>query len=240
MKTFARSNLAAGLSLAALALAWTPVHADVISFDLTTANAAVFPPYAGPYATVTINLTSGTSATITFDSLSSGGNIYDFGGNGAVAVNVNASSWTLGTLTATNTGTGFTPGPLSDGGSNNENGFGNFNQTIDSFDGYSHSSTEISFVLTNTSGGTWADAAAVLIANDATHDAVAAAHIFVCAGTLTATTGCDASATALVTGYAAGSGGTTPPTEIPEPDSSSLALLALGLLGAGFWPRRKA
>jgi hypothetical protein len=239
MKTFARSNLAAGLSLAALAVAWTPAHADIISFDLTTANAAIFPPYAGDYVKVTINLTSSTQATITFDSLSNGGKIYDLGANGAVAVNVNATSWTLGSITGTNSGTGFTPGPYSNGGAANENGFGSFNQTIDSFDSYTHSATEISFNLTNTSG-TWADAAHVLIANDATHNALAAAHILVCTGTLSATSGCDASGSALATGYAAGSGGRIPPTEIPEPDSSSLALLALGLLGAGFWPRRKA
>jgi len=72
------------------------------------------------------------------------------------------------------------------------------------------------------------------------NSALAAAHILVCDGTLSATSGCDASGSARVTGYAAGSGGPIPPTDVPEPNSSSLALLALGLLGAGFWPRRKA
>jgi len=235
MKIFAGSNLAASAGFAMLALVATPVHAS-ISFDLNAANIS----NTGPYATVTVNRTDATHATITFQSLSNGGNVYNFGGQGAVAVNVNATGWTIGSFTQTNTGVGFTPGPLSDAGAGNENGFGIFNQTVDSFDGYTHSSTNISFVLTNT-GGTWANDAAVLIQNNPINQAVAAAHIFVCADVIAgAGIGCDASGTASVTGYAAGSGGSSPPTEIPEPNSASIALLALGLLGAGFWTRRKS
>ncbi len=241
MKNFTRSNLVASASLAVLALAGMPAQADLISFNLTTANTGVFPPYAGPYATVSINQTDATHATITFASLSSGSSVYNFGGSGAVAVNVNATTWTIGSFTATNSGiNGFDPGPLSSGGAANENGFGSFNQTVDSFDGYTHSSTNISFVLTNTSG-TWANAAAVLTPNNVTNNAVAAAHVFVCTDVISgAGIGCDQNAGALTTGYAAGSGGSSPPTDIPEPNSASIALLALGLLGAGFWARRKS
>ncbi len=83
MKNFTRSNLVASASLAVLALAGMPAQADLISFNLTTANTGVFPPYAGPYATVSINQTDATHATITFASLSSGSSVYNFGGSGA-------------------------------------------------------------------------------------------------------------------------------------------------------------
>jgi hypothetical protein len=58
------------------------------------------------------------------------------------------ASWTLGAITGSNAGTGFMPGPWSDGGSGNEDGFGVFNQTINSCDGFTHSSDTISFSLT--------------------------------------------------------------------------------------------
>jgi hypothetical protein len=230
MKTFAGSSLAASVAFAALALASVPVQADTTSFDLNGANIA----YPGDYASVTVNRTDSTHATITFQSLSQGGNLYDLGAQGAVAVNVNAASWSLSSINGSNSGTGFTPGPWSNGGAGNENGYGSFNQTIDSFDSYTHSSTTISFILTNTAG-TWSSAGNVLTGNSQGN--LAAAHILVCTVTVG---GCDASGSALKTGYAAGNGGSSQPTEIPEPNSSSLAVLALCLLGAGFWTRRKA
>jgi hypothetical protein len=189
---------------AALLLAAPSAWADIISFDLTAPNLAIA-TFPGPYATVTVDRTDTTHATITFASLNgSGGSCpgagctYLLGDGGSVAVNVNATSWTLGTITGSNSGTGFTPGPWSDGGSGNEDGFGSFNQTINSFDGYTHSSTTISFTLTDTSG-TWASASNVLTPNASSFGAEAAAHIFVCSGTGTAcTTGTDA----LATGFA--------------------------------------
>src|SRR5436190_7485352 len=135
-------------------------RADVISFNLGFGNAALS-GFTGPYAHVVINLTDATHATITFTSLTNSGNIYLLGDGGSVAVNVNATSWGLGSLSAANAGTGFTPGPLSNNGAGNEDGLGSFNQTITSFDGFTHSSDTISFVLTDTSG-TWAGAASVL------------------------------------------------------------------------------
>jgi hypothetical protein len=230
MKLFARSPLAASVTLAALALASTSVVADTTSFLLDTGNPAIS-GFAGPYASVLVNRTDSTHATITFSSLTNGGNVYLLGDGGSVAVNVNASSWTLSGIVGSNAGTGFTPGPWSDGGSGNENGFGSFNQKINSFDGFTSSSDTLSFTLTDTSG-TWSSASNVLAANS--QGALAGAHIFVTSFPANAANG------AIVTGFAAGSGGSSPPTEIPEPNSSSLALLALGLLGAGFWTRRKA
>jgi PEP-CTERM motif len=187
-----------------------PTRADSITFNLTDGNSAIS-GYPGPYASVLVNRTSTTTATITFASLMNSGNIYLFGDGSTVDVNVNAASWTLGTVTGSNSGTGFSPGPFSDGGSQNVDGHGIFNQTIDSFGGYTHSSDTVSFTLSDTAG-TWTSAANVLTANS--HGFLAAAHIFVTEFPA------DASNGALGTGFAAG---------VPEP--GTLGLVALGALG---------
>lgn len=208
-------------SLAALSLlaafSSAPAHA-VFSFDLVSPNTAIS-PYAGPYVTVNVSLINSTTANVTFTSLTNSGNIYLMGAAGAVGVNVDAASWTLGTITGSNAGTGFTPGTYSDGGAGNENGFGSFNQRIDSFDGFTHSADTISFSLTNTSG-TWASDAAVLAPNSG--GSLAAAHILV------TTSPADASNTALATGYVA---------SVPEADTYAMLLAGLGLVG--FATRRK-
>jgi hypothetical protein len=206
----------------ALAVLCTPSFADT-TFDLTTGNSAIS-GFAGPYASVDVHLDSSTMATITFTSDIVGGNIYLLGDGGTVGVNVDATTWTLGTITGSNAGTGFTPGPWSDGGAGNEDGFGSFNQTINSFDGFTHSSDMISFLLTNTSG-TWASSDSVLIANSEGNRA--AAHIFVTSSPA------DASNGALATGFASEGAVTT----TPEP--ASLTLLGLGLIGVPFLRRRK-
>jgi hypothetical protein len=187
-----------------------PTRADSITFNLTDGNSAIS-GYPGPYGSVLVNRTSTTTATITFTSLMNSGNIYLFGDGSTVDVNVNAASWTLGTVTGSNSGTGFSPGPFSDGGSQNVDGHGIFNQTIDSFGGYTHSSDTVSFTLSDTAG-TWTSAANVLTANS--HGFLAAAHIFVTEFPA------DASNGALATGFAAG---------VPEP--GTLGLVALGALG---------
>src|SRR5262249_23462268 len=127
--------------------------ADLFTSFITTPNDAIS-PFPGPYPTVDVNLTSSTTASITFTSNVVGGNIYLFGGVNAVDLNVNASSFAVGTITGSNAGSGFTPGPLSNDGSGNVDGLGIFNLTIRSFDGFTHSSDTVTFDLTNT-GGTW-------------------------------------------------------------------------------------
>jgi hypothetical protein len=192
-----------------IALTEQPAKADSITFNLTTGNSAIS-GYPGPYASVLVNRTSTTTATITFTSLINSGNIYLFGDGSTVAVNVNAASWALGTVTGSNAGTGFSPGPFSDAGSQNVDGLGIFNQTIDSFGGYTHSSDAVSFTLSDTAG-TWTSAANVLTANS--HGFLAAAHIFVTEFPA------NASNDALATGFAAG---------VPEP--GTVGLVALGAL----------
>jgi len=194
-----------------LTLGATRASADTLTFDLTATNLSGYTGY-GPFVQVGIDLTSSTTATITFTSLTNNGNIYLLGSNSAaVSVNVNATpgGWTIGSLSGSNAGTGFTPGPLSDGGSGNQDGFGSFNQQVNSFDGFTHSSDTISFVLTDTSG-TWSSAGNVLVANASGY--VAGAHIFVTASPADAANG------AVITGDVTGDGTAT----VAEPTSIAL------------------
>jgi hypothetical protein len=208
----------AAVLIAITGLGLQQAKADTISFNLTAPNAALA-TFPGPYATVTVNRTSTTTATITFTSLTSGGNIYLFGDGSSVAVNVNATSWTVSGISSSNAGTGFTSGPVTDNGAKNVDGFGTLNQTFTSFDGYTHSSDTISFTLTNTSG-TWATASNVLVANS--QGAMAAAHIFVTSSPA------NASNSALATGFVANGG------SVNTPDGGTTVMLlgaALGALG---------
>lgn len=215
MRNVWRLTLAAAL---VLTLGVGSASADITNYLISVPNSAIS-GFPGPYASVQVNRTSTTTATITFTSLTNSGNIYLMGGAQAADVNVNATSWTLSGLTASNAGTGFTPGPLSDGGANNVGPFGSFNQTIDSFDGFTHASDLISFMLTNT-GGTWGSAGSVLTNN--AFGAVAAAHIFITASPANAANG------AINTGFAA----------VPEPGpllgGGIVVLMGLGLS----WRRR--
>ncbi len=192
----------------------SPALADVRTYVLTESNLA---GYAGPFGTVVVDLTSATTAKVTFTSEVVGGNIYLFGDGGSVAVNVNAATWSLGAITGGNAGTGFTPGPYSNGGAGNEDGFGSFNQKIDSFDGYTHSSDTITFAITDV-GGTWSSASNVLTE--------AAAHIFITPSPAQAT------AAALITGYA------DHMVAVPEP--ATWAMMTLGFAGLGYAAFRRA
>jgi len=182
--------------------------ADSIITYAVGAPISALSPYTGPYATVEVDLTSSTTATITFTSLTNGGNIYLLGDGGTADLNVNGS-YTLGTVTESSSISGFgatyknnTPGNVSS--------FGVFNLSLNNKGGFKGSATSVIFTLTNT-GGTWTSASDVLVAN--ADGNVVAVHAFVCAEP-----GCSTSSNATLTGFAT----------VPEP--ASAALLALGLL----------
>jgi len=209
-----RQLVTSALAAAALFAACS-LRADTISYNLTMGNSAIS-GYTGPYGSVLVNRTDSTHATITFSASTVGGYSFLFGGQGIVGVNVNATSWTLSGLTGSNGGVGFTPGPLSNAGAGQEDGFGIFNQTIDSFDGYTHSSDTVSFTLTDTSGS-WLTAGDVLRG--------VAAHVFVTTNPANAANG------AVATGYGSGTQG------VPD-GGSTVALLGCGLAGIGMISRR--
>jgi len=207
----------AALLIAVACVGLQQAKADLVTYTVTQGNPAIS-GYTGPYGTVAVIRTDSTHATITFTSLAASGNIYLFGGASSVAVNVNATSWKLGPITGSNSGTGFTPGIYSNGGSGNVDGFGVLNQTINSFDGFKHSSSTISFTLTNISGS-WSSAGQVLRANPTGY--FAAAHIFVTTYPANAANG------ALVTGFAANGG-----AQVPDGGATVMLLgAALGALG---------
>lgn len=215
-------GITAGLSLLTL----TAARADMISYNLDNGNSMVS-GYSQPYGVVTVDLTDATHATITFTSDVENGNIYLFGAASAVDVNVNATSWTIGPITGSNAGTGFSASSLTDGGSGNVDGRGSFNETINSAGGFTTSSDTVTFTLTDTSG-TWANALNVLTAN--LNGNYVAAHIMVTSDPANASNG------ANVTGYA---GGDTPGTPNSVPDGGSTVILLGSALAALGWVRRK-
>jgi hypothetical protein len=199
-------------------------QANAFTSDLNQGNTAIA-GFTGPYGTVTISLdATGTIATVTFTSNTVAGNIYLFGDGGSVALNVNASSFGVSGITASNSGSGFltTSGDYAFAGAGQEDGFGQFNLTINGFDGFSHSADTISFTLTNTSG-TWGSDADVLAFNANGFDA--AAHIFVTSSPAVRSNG------AIVTGFA-GEGPQPPPPGVPDGGTTVMLLgAALGALG---------
>jgi hypothetical protein len=181
--------------------------------------------FTGPFAKVHIDLTSTTTANVSFTSLTNGGYLYLLGGQGAADLNVNGS-YTLGTVTESNAISGF--GASFDANApGNVSSFGKFNLSLNNSDGFHDSATSISFTLTDT-GAPWMTAAGVLTPDNAGY--VAAVHAFACAQP-----GCSTDTGAALSGFA-GNGGA--PALIPEP--ATVALLATALVGVAMVRRRYA
>ena len=192
---------------------------------LTLALALAFPAASradtvalGPYGSVTWTLNAaGTVASFVF-SANSGYMLID---SNVADLNVNASSWTIGNFAVTqDTADGFQAQPVgypqSSGSGNVGNQVGQMNQTVTAFDGFGYGMTSISFDITNTAS-TWANTAAVLIANALGN--ILGAHFAICNGT------CDPANMTTWTGFI----GNT-----PLPPAALLfgtALVGLGILG---------
>ena len=191
--------LAAAL-IAVAGLGFQQAKADISSFDLNVGNSAIA-GFSGPYANVSIDRTSSTTANITLTAyagfLIGAAQVGDF--------NVNASSWSISNLA-------FNGTSISDGGNNNADGFGSFNQTFDVFDGFTNAGTLLTFTLTGGAGTNWLNAMQVLIANASGW--LAAAHIFVIGNS------------SILTGFATG------PSTVPDGGTTVMLLgVALGALG---------
>jgi hypothetical protein len=180
--------------------------------------------FAGAYANLHIDLTSSTTASVTFTSLTHGGYLYLLGGQGAADLNVNGP-YTLGPVLEANALSGF--GASFDANvPGNVSSFGKFDLSLNNSDGFHDSATTIGFTLTDT-GAPWSSAAGVLTPDDAGF--LAAVHAFACAEP-----GCSRDGGAAVSGFAGN--GNAPPDRIPEPET--LAVLGTALVGFGVVRRR--
>jgi hypothetical protein len=219
------NRLTTAFAIASLVLlAGRTALADSTTLDLGTGNSAISSAtYGLPYGTVSVNRTSTTTANFTFTANSG----YLFLDSGSAAVNLNATSWSVSNLTGT-TLSGFSGPQLTNTGAGQEDGFGNFNQTFDEFDGFTWALNTISFTVTNNSG-IWLTVGDVLTGNNDTN--LVAAHVGICNVSPCTFTG----GSFLNTGYASESGA----INIPTPEPSSLALFGTGIIGVAGVMRRK-
>ncbi len=208
-KILLAASMLAGLALSPAA------HADLI-FDLTAANSGITSGPGGgvgPYVGVDIHRNSTTSATATFTGLG----VYELMDGGSLGLNVNGA-FALGAISGV-AAAGATQATYSNGGAGNEDGFGSFNLTINSSDGWASRSQSITVTFTDLSAPWLTDAS--VLTNNASGE-IAASHIGFDGGSFT--------------GFASDPD-PTPPTPAPEP--MSLVVLGSGFVALGVLRRRK-
>lgn len=189
-------------------------------FDITVPNTALS-GFTPPYAHVSYTL-SGNTATFTFTSLTTNGITFLMGDGGSADLNINGA-YTLGTVTPTNSLAGFSTPTFLNNSPGQVDGFGNFNLSLNLFDGYTNAANQIVFSIT----GNFANEASVLTPN--AQGSFAAIHAFAC------TAPCTTGAGALATGFAANGGS----TNLPEPGALGLAGMVLAVVGLTTRRRRK-
>ena len=222
-----RRSLVAAAAVIAMTFPVAAANAVVLdSTDITISvpNAALS-GYAGPYANVHIDLTSSTTADVSFTSLINGGYLHMMGDGGTADLNVNGS-YTFGPVTESNSVAGFTPSFKSNT-PGNLSSFGIFDLSLDTNGGFTQAATTMSFTLTDT-GAPWSAAAGVLTPNN--DGFVAGVHAFACNEP-----GCSATTPAAVSGFAANGD----PSPAPIPESETLALLGSALVVFGMVRRRR-
>jgi hypothetical protein len=202
---------------------------DIVLGDSTL---SAFPPPASTpfYGTFDVALITSTTATVTYSSNTFFP--YYMTSIGAVGFNVNASSWSVSSVSGNCGGCALTEsGPVTEGI------FGSFNDGINSsfstpFVGLASGLTSaLSFTLTDLSG-TWANAASVLTDNSSGF--LVAEHLGVCNS---GDTECQQTTTAyMATGFAAFG---TPVTTTPLPAALPLFATGIGGLGLLGWRRKR-
>ncbi len=158
----------------ALGVSWSAKAISSYDYTLGEIN---FGGYTGPYATAEVDLTSSTTANITFTGLTSsvGGYVFLIGDPG---VNVNGTGFTI---------SGTSPGSYS-ASSGNEDGWGSFNLIVNTPNGSSHALPSVSFTLTDTTAD-WLSADDVLTVNGGGNYVAAHIYVFNPDGTATGDTG---------------------------------------------------